>query len=414
MREVFSQHFATDPDRREKLWGNCFFVFDTNVLTGIYRRSEEARDAQYKLMRGLGDRLWIPHRVIYEFLDNRAKIVHDQAQLYAASVNELQGMLSGFEVVTKHPFLSAEVYREFNIVSQKVLAELEASREFHDARITNDDVKGVLAEILAGKVGSAFTEERLAEIVKEGEQRYAQNIPPGFEDKGKHKGSTITEEIRKRYGDLIIWYQVIDKAKTEQRPVILVTGDQKPDWWAEQSGKKLGPLPALIEEFNALSGQDFYLYSYHGFLDFANQYLDQKTSESVIEEVRESALMDAEASEVDAHKKIEEIIESEIRHAVFDNDGRFYAADYAQYISPEYRVLSDEEKRMIVDISYLENKMDSHRNILNSSAHGTSRLSEAAMNLVSSDLNAMTSEVTVLRRKLNIVRHRLQGLRAGE
>ncbi len=293
MREAFSQHFATDQDRRVKLWENCLFVFDTNVLTGIYRRSEEARDAQYKLMRGLGDRLWIPHRVIYEFLDNRAKIVHDQAQLYAASINELQGMLTGFETVTKHPFLSSEVYREFHAVSQKVLEELEGSRKFHDARITNDDVKDVLAEILSGKVGSAFTEKRLAEIVKEGEERYAQNIPPGFEDKTKHKGSTITEEIRKRYGDLIIWYQVIEKAKEEQRPVILVTGDQKPDWWAEQSGKKLGPLPSLIEEFTALTGQDFYLYSYHGFLNFANEYLDQKTSESVIEEVREAALDDA-------------------------------------------------------------------------------------------------------------------------
>lgn len=128
-RTKISQDFATDQDRRVKLWENCLFVFDTNVLTGIYRRSEEARDAQYKLMRALDDRLWIPHRVIYEFLDNRAKVVHDQAQLYAASVAELQGMLSGFEVVTKHPFLSAEVYREFNAVSQKVLAELEASRE---------------------------------------------------------------------------------------------------------------------------------------------------------------------------------------------------------------------------------------------------------------------------------------------
>lgn len=340
MRDVFSQHFATDPDRREKLWENCLFVFDTNVLTGIYRRSEEARDAQYKLMRGLGDRLWIPHRVIYEFLDNRAKIVHDQAQLYVASINELQGMLSGFEAVTKHPFLSAKVYQEFNSVSQKVLAELEGSREFHDARITNDDVKDVLAEILAGKVGSAFTEERLAEIVKDGEQRYAQNIPPGFEDKGKHKGSTITEEIRKRYGDLIIWYQVIEKAKAEQRPVILVTGDQKSDWWAEQSGKKLGPLPELIEEFNALSGQDFYLYSYHGFLDFANQYLDQKTSEAVIEEVRESALLDAANVVDDAGAPVDTSVV--IGAGALKKWREFLKSDYGFVSNPRYRALHQE------------------------------------------------------------------------
>lgn len=411
MREVFSQHFATDPDRREKLWENCLFVFDTNVLTGIYRRSEEARDAQYKLMRALGDRLWIPHRVIYEFLDNRAKIVHDQAQLYAASINELQGMLSGFEVVTKHPFLSAEVYREFNLISQKVLAELEASREFHDGRITNDDVKDVLAEILVGKVGFAFSEDRLVEIVKEGEQRYAQNVPPGFEDKGKHKGSTITEEIRKRYGDLIIWYQVIEKAKAEQRPVILVTGDQKPDWWAEQSGKKLGPLPALIEEFKSLSGQDFYLYSYHGFLDFANKYLDQKTSESVIEEVRESALMDAEASEEQAYKKIDETIGSEAFHTIFDDSGRFYSTDYAQPSDDEYRVLIEEEVKIIAMVNELENKVDEHKSALKSSLRGKSRLSAATMDRLVSELNMMTSRLTMMRRQLNVIRHRLQNLR---
>jgi hypothetical protein len=411
MREVFSQHFATDPDRREKLWENCLFVFDTNVLTGIYRRSEEARDAQYKLMRALGDRLWIPHRVIYEFLDNRAKIVHDQAQLYAASINELQGMLSGFEVVTKHPFLSAEVYREFNLVSQKVLAELEASREFHDGRITNDDVKDVLAEILVGKVGFAFAEDRLAEIVKEGEQRYAQNVPPGFEDKGKHKGSTITEEIRKRYGDLIIWYQVIEKAKAEQRPVILVTGDQKPDWWAEQSGKKMGPLPALIEEFKSLSGQDFYLYSYHGFLDFANKHLDQKTSESVIEEVRESALMDAEASEEQAYKKIDETIGSEVFHTIFDDNGRFYSADYVPPSHDEYRVLIEEEVKIIAMVNELECKVDEHKSALKSSLRGKSRLSAAAMSGFISELNMTTSKLAVMRRQLNVVRRQLQNLR---
>lgn len=344
MKEVFSQHFATDQGRREKLWENCLFVFDTNVLTGIYRRSEEARDAQYKLMRALGDRLWIPHRVIYEFLDNRAKIVHDQAQLYAASINELQSMLSGFEVVTRHPFLSSEVYREFNLVSQKVLADLEASREFHDGRITNDDVKDVLAEILQGKVGIAFAESRLVEIVKEGEQRYAQNIPPGFEDKGKHKGSTISEEIRKRYGDLIIWYQVIEKAKAEQRPVILVTGDQKPDWWAEQSGKKLGPLPALIEEFNALTGQDFYLYSYHGFLNFANEYLDQKTSESVIEEVRESAMLDAANLEDDP--EVVDVAPVVLRSSALRKWVDFLKSDYGFLNNPKYRAMHEEANRL--------------------------------------------------------------------
>lgn len=397
MREAFSQHFATDPDRREKLWENCLFVFDTNVLTGIYRRSEEARDAQYKLMVALGDRLWIPHRVIYEFLDNRAKIVHDQAQLYAVSISELQGMLSSFEVVTRHPFLSAKVYGEFNLVSQKVLKELEASREFHDSRITNDDVKIKLAEILEGKVGPAFSEERLVEIVKEGELRYAQNIPPGFEDRGKHKGSTITEEIRKRYGDLIIWYQVIEKAKAEQLPVIIVTGDQKADWWAEQSGKKLGPLPALIEEFQALSGQDFYLYSYHGFLDLANQHLDQKTSASVIEEVRESAMLDAETIDEDS-QEIVEGKEYPVNALSIEQWKKLLARDYSE--SSALRAMRSEKERLQGKIEELQLEMTVKRNLLRDAI---SKKHESNVGKLRNDLFDLRSKAKIFVGQLNYV-----------
>ena len=57
MKDVFSSHFADDAERREKLWQNCFFVFDTNVLTSVYKRSDDARDALYKVIQSLGDRL---------------------------------------------------------------------------------------------------------------------------------------------------------------------------------------------------------------------------------------------------------------------------------------------------------------------------------------------------------------------
>lgn len=411
MREVFSHHFASDHGRRENLWENCLFVFDTNVLTGIYRRSEEARDAQYKMMVALGDRLWVPYRVIYEFLDNRAKIVHDQAQLYAASISELKGILSSFEVVTRHPFLSSGVYHEFSLASQKVLTELEVSRQFHDGRITNDDVKGKLAEILAGKVGPNFTEERLVEIVKEGEQRYAQNIPPGFEDRGKHKGSSITEEIRKRYGDLIIWNQIVEKAKAEQRPVILVTGDQKPDWWAEQSGKTLGPHPALLEEFKKLSGQDFYLYSYHGFLDLANQYLDQKTSDSVIQEVRDSALLDAVEFEADTHHREDEAV-VEYRNSLGERRIKFYGQDLDDFTGAHCASLLDREARLVAQIAEIESSRSARKKLLSITI--ASKLPDSTVRTIKKDVAIMDGKLIVLFEALNDVRAELNSLRGGE
>jgi len=292
VKNLFSSHFAADVERRDALWKNCIFVFDTNVLTSVYKRSDEARDALYKVIQSLGDRLWIPYQVIHELLDNRASITHAQAGLYAAAVENLNSVLDNFDSATKHPFLSEGLHAEFFSVSRKVIDELELKRSFHDFRLTEDDVKAALAEMLIGKVGLPYSEEQLKAVVKEGEARYANRIPPGFEDIKKYKDSKVFSEVCKRYGDLIIWKQVIEKAKVVDKPVIFVTGEQKDDWWDRHGGKTIGPLPQLIEEFSAEVGKDFYLYSHHQFLDLANTYLEQTTSSEVIEEVREAALDD--------------------------------------------------------------------------------------------------------------------------
>lgn len=290
MKDIFFSHFSYDDNRRENLWRDCIFIFDTNVLTSVYKRSDDARDALYKIIQELGERLWIPFQVVHELLDNRASIAHTQAGLYSAAIESLQSVLEGFDSAIRHPFLPKDLHDEFVLVSSKVIAELESKRDFHDGRITNDDVKSSLAEMLVGKVGSPYTDEQLRNIIKEGEARYANKIPPGFEDINKHKGSSIFSDVCKRYGDLIIWKQVIEHAKALSKPVIFVTGEQKDDWWNRHGGKTIGPLPALINEFYSEVGQDFYLYSHHQFLDLANKYLKQTTSPEVIDEVRDAAI----------------------------------------------------------------------------------------------------------------------------
>ncbi|NMY24772.1 DUF4935 domain-containing protein [Pseudomonas sp. WS 5021] len=294
MRSTFPSHFANDPNRIKALWADCLFVVDTNVLTGMYKYSDETRDALYNVIESLGDRLWVPYQVMYEFLDNRAKIVHDQSKLYSAAISKLESLKDDFEASTKHPFVSAPTYEKFCRSSEELIRELEAGKKFHEQRITNDDVKGRLALLLEGKVGHGYSKETLAELVKEGEARYSQSIPPGFEDSNKHKGTTLLKEIHKRYGDLIFWKQILDKAKELSVSVILVTGEKKPDWWSICGGKTIGPLPELLDEFSGFTGKEFYIYATHNFLTLANEYLEQKTSSAAVEEIRDTATADAE------------------------------------------------------------------------------------------------------------------------
>lgn len=329
MKDVFPSFFAPTDEERKSLWDECIFVFDTNVLTTLYKCSDETRNALYKVVESLGGRLWIPHQVAFEFLNNRANVISSQSKLYADSAAALKDILTNLEHATRHPFISDEVFSEFKLVSSKVVSELSSKKDFHDSRIVEDDVKHQVSELLLGKVGSGYDNERLQEIVKGGESRYTEKTPPGFKDVGKFKDSKVFGEVCARYGDLIIWYQVIDKAIEAGKSVIMVTGDQKEDWWEIASGKTLGPLPALVAEFKQKVGKVFYLYSTHQFLRFANDYLNQGTSSEVISEVEEVATSEAAALTVDP---------SASKWFRFDN-GRYVAWTLPETVHGEYAVL---------------------------------------------------------------------------
>lgn len=81
----------------------------------------------------------------------------------------------------------------------------------------------------------------------EGDVRISHRLPPGFKD------STKTEN---KYGDLIIWYEILEHLKTlnerlskdkTQWNVIFVSNDEKPDWvYAPQ--KRLEEIKGVIKE----------------------------------------------------------------------------------------------------------------------------------------------------------------------
>ena len=94
-------------------------------------------------------------------------------------------------------------------------------------------------------------------IIDEGEKRYNKFIPPGFRDANKED---VADNTRK-YGDLLIWKQLMYKALSEKKGIIFVCDDRKDDWWLEFRGKRIGPRPELIKEFKNVTENDFYMYS---------------------------------------------------------------------------------------------------------------------------------------------------------
>ena len=105
------------------------------------------------------------------------------------------------------------------------------------------------------------------------------------------KKDDTSKDIRK-YGDLLVWKQVLDKSKELKKGIILITDDRKEDWWVRFKGKTLNPRPELKKEFQTETKQAFHMYQSDRFLEFATKYLNEEINANAIQEIRELRKLD--------------------------------------------------------------------------------------------------------------------------
>ncbi|RYD02485.1 hypothetical protein N752_24460 [Desulforamulus aquiferis] len=181
--------------------------------------------------------------------------------------------------------------------------------------------------LLDGIIGEPYAQDRVNAIEKEGIERYKYNVPPGFKDKDdKDKQSYRTYgDIRYQqlYGDLIVWNQVIDKAKESSTPIILVTEDRKEDWWEKDGQKIKRPHPQLVQEFLNRTHQKFYMYRTDNFVSNGIKYFGTDVTEEQFQELTDEIKNIRRVEEIDNDFK--EVIGAlnEIHEIELNNENRF-------------------------------------------------------------------------------------------
>ncbi|MFI8715261.1 PIN-like domain-containing protein [Brevibacillus brevis] len=297
MRSQFSYFFRQNPDNVKKMWEECIFVFDTNVLLDLYRYTHDTRETLLSMFKYFADRIWIPHQVGLEFFKNRPSVIIEQKEAYKSiatiiddfgnrSVEDLEGKLKKYK---RHPTI--EINKKLQKIKQEfesIVAEIREQEEKHPDLQENDFIYAKLERLFEKKVGEPFTQEELNKIYKEGEIRYNNNYPPGYED-SKEKKSVITNfenlSINDKFGDLIIWKQIIQMAIVQKRPVVFVTGDAKEDWFEKIRGKTQGPRLELLYEFKKETDCDFFMYHTDRFMKYAQTLVKPGIDEGAIQEI---------------------------------------------------------------------------------------------------------------------------------
>lgn len=318
-------------EKEKKLFKEAAIYFDTSSLLDLYFFSEDVQqDIFENIFSKIGKKLYVSDHSLFEFFKNKQTVLLKPAHTYknlmkigSQSKKDNDGghlekierslknlsekgfsdiVIQGNEFSTKtkkktrHPYVDDELHeafedkihdfkRRFNsIVSDfsEEFVELKSNIENQintkiskiEGNILNDKLERLITEYFT-PTETNYPFAKLLEIVEEGELRYRNKIPPGYED------FKVKEGIQK-YGDLICWKQILEHANKHKKPAILVCDDVKPDWVAEQR-----PRLELIKEYLDATNQPFWMYNLSDFIYKAGTYFDSQMGEATLDEVEQ-------------------------------------------------------------------------------------------------------------------------------
>ena len=306
MRDLFPGYYRPTNQQLQQLWGECLFVFDTNVLLDLYRYPKQTREELLALFQKISERTWIPFQVALEYQENRLAVISEQVKRYdevRKALIDLQNKLSSeignLQLKKRHSSINPDkLLSGVDELIKSFLENVQGLRKEQPDIHDDDKLREQIDLLFEGKIGPIpSSQAELDKIYTEGKERYDRLQPPGYMDRPKEKSDKEAYLyrgliIKKEFGDLILWKQLIDELiQRQSKFVIFVTNDEKEDWWwsFDSSGKRIiGPRHELVEELTEKAGiQLFYMYNTERFLVFARDYFKVPVSQESIDQVRD-------------------------------------------------------------------------------------------------------------------------------
>lgn len=213
------------------------------------------------------ERMFLPNYVLFEYNNNRQKIIEKQISAYNgvkikhnhgyflnikeeklkinSSIKKIKNYAENFKNhfsnEEKHPYFPKSFIDKFDKELKsylKNIEELENDNFLYSLEndLTNEidkqieNLKSIIQnDVILDKVesffeiGNPYSFSRIVDIIKEGKFRFSELIPPGYKDADTKDGIS-------KYADLIIWKQILDFGKENSCPIIFVSNDVKEDW----------------------------------------------------------------------------------------------------------------------------------------------------------------------------------------
>jgi predicted nucleic acid-binding protein len=269
MKKAFFEYHIRDERNFSKLLNDALIILDTNSILNLYRYNNENREKFFEILESVEDRLVMPYQVAYEFYENREKIIQSKASFKKNITEFLNTQLSkisnniresnsndnynsSVSLLKYEDPLRKELVQKFDLFNKDIIKVIEdyESDISSEYIFTNDKILDDVNKLYNERISKAFSIEELEKIYVEGKDRYEKKTPPGYKDCNKPEP--------KRYGDLVIWKEMIKISKDKNKSVLFISDDRKEDWCYKFEGKDLGSRRELIREFYDETNKVFY------------------------------------------------------------------------------------------------------------------------------------------------------------
>jgi len=313
MRELFPGYFHREP--AGAVWKECIFSFDANFLLDFYRSTPQLQATLFSILGTIGDRSWLTHQAALEYYRNRETVIGESSDSYdrvSTLVKEAaKNIENGLKQYQKHTAIEVEkitaIVKKASSDVEKLLQELKSKHPNYSKR---DEIEEKLVKLFDGKVGPPYAPEALQIVFQKAAQRFAERVPPGYKDEHQKDGN-------RRFGDVVLWFQLLDMAKEQKKALIFITADAKEDWWTKEGR----PRPELIHEMFLDAKVPFHIYKPAQFVTLASKFLDLKKEAKSVEKAA-TELKEIESQRQSTRSTLSELLKaaqpSSIGSSVFD------------------------------------------------------------------------------------------------
>lgn len=274
-------------------------VLDSNYLLDILQLPTSVAKKYIEAIEKVADNIYIPYMVALEFNFKKSKIkkekirsINTYKDTLKNSVKKIQESIDKIDLVDKaekEEFTTellelTKAYSEnLSVLIDKQIGEILTKEE----KILYDR----LISVIENKIGKPYTKEWIDKIEKEGETRFEEKIPPGFNDITKDEEPNPIRKYgdlkyQRKYGDLIIWKDIIEYSKEQSKKgqkVIFVTNDgksdKKKDLLYKVSDLTVGPNISLMNELQKEAHKELYILNNLRFVQLVNDLSDKEFDE---------------------------------------------------------------------------------------------------------------------------------------